>query len=98
MKKRTHVRKTKRRKVTFSYKDPHAVEVVLMGDFNNWNSKKHPMKNDGKGAWIKSVLLIPGAYEYKFLVDGEWRTDPGNPNKCSNCYGTYNSVISLPFN
>ena len=98
MKKRTKVQKVKRCRVTFSYKDPHAAEVILMGDFNNWDSTKHPMKNDGKGIWTKTVLLIPGTYEYKFIADGEWRTDPGNHKKCFNCYGTYNSVISLPLN
>ena len=98
MKKRANIQKTKRRRVTFSYEAPHAAEVMLMGDFNNWNSKKHPMKNDGDGVWTKYVLLSPGDYEYKFLVDGDWKTDPHNDKKCVNCYGTYNNVISVPLN
>lgn len=96
MKKRTNVQKIKRRKVTLTYEDPNAKVVCLMGDFNGWNPKKHPMKHQGNGIWIKSLILPPGTYEYKFMADGEWKTDPGNPNKCFNCYGTYNNIIFLP--
>jgi 5'-AMP-activated protein kinase regulatory beta subunit len=96
MNKRAKVQKVKRRKVTFLYKDPNARDVALMGDFNNWDPKKHPMKNDGSGIWTKSVILAPGRYEYKFIADGEWKTDPSNHIKCLNCYGTYNNIISLP--
>jgi 1,4-alpha-glucan branching enzyme len=85
----------KRRRITFSFKETAADEVILMGDFNNWNPKKHPMKNDGSGTWSKTVVLSPGKYEYKFFVDGKWKKDPRNDQICSNCFGTQNSVFSL---
>jgi 5'-AMP-activated protein kinase regulatory beta subunit len=85
----------KRRRITFSFKVTAANEVVLMGDFNNWNPKKHPMKNDGRGTWNKTMVLLPGKYEYKFFVDGEWKKDPRNDQTCSNCFGTQNSVLNL---
>ena len=28
------------------------------------------------GVWKKTTLLYPGEYEYKFMVDGRWCTDP----------------------
>jgi 5'-AMP-activated protein kinase regulatory beta subunit len=84
----------KRRRVKFSFKTT-AAEVILMGDFNHWNPKKHPMKNDGSGTWNKIVVLSPGKYEYKFCVDGEWKKDPRNDQTCSNCFGTQNSVLNL---
>ena len=87
--------KIKRRKVTFSFESVNAKEVVLMGDFNNWNAKKHPMKNNGTGMWNKSLVIPPGRYEYKFLVDRKWREDPQNDRTCLNCFGTYNNVINL---
>jgi len=46
--------------------------------------------------WNKVVMLTPGDYEYKFLVDGQWREDPLNDHLCPNRFGTYNSVINLP--
>lgn len=85
----------KRRRVTFSFESSDAEEVILMGDFNNWNAKKHPMKNNGNGIWNKSVLIPPGRYEYKFLVDRQWKKDPHNDQTCLNCFGTYNNVINL---
>ena len=40
-------KKIKRRKITFSFESSDAKKVILMGDFNNWNPKKHPMKKIG---------------------------------------------------
>ncbi len=91
----TSKQKIKRRRVTFSFKATAAGKVILMGDFNNWNPKKPPMKNDGSGTWNKIVVLSPGKYEYKFFVDGEWKKDPRNDQTCSNCFGTQNSVLNL---
>ena len=88
-------KKIKRRKVTFSLDSSDAKEVMLMGDFNNWNPKKHPMKKDGKGIWRKAVMLPPANYEYKFFVDGQWKEDPQNDQTCPNCFGTYNNVFNL---
>jgi 1,4-alpha-glucan branching enzyme len=88
--------KIKRRSWTFSLEAAGAKEVLLTGDFNNWSPEKHPMKRDENGMWNKAVMLSPGNYEYKFLVDGQWREDPRNDHICPNCFGTYNSVIKLP--
>ncbi|MBU0698022.1 MAG: glycogen-binding domain-containing protein [Pseudomonadota bacterium] len=85
----------KRRKVTFSLEAAGAHEVILVGDFNNWNPKTHPMKRDENGVWNKAVMLPPGKYEYKFLVDGHWKEDPKNEQICPNRFGTYNNIIHL---
>jgi 1,4-alpha-glucan branching enzyme len=87
--------KIKRRRVNFSLEAADAKEVILMGDFNNWNPKRHPMQSDENGMWNQSVLIPPGRYEYKFLVDGQWRVDPQNERICPNSFGTYNSVFNL---
>jgi 5'-AMP-activated protein kinase regulatory beta subunit len=89
-------KKIKRQKITFSFESSDAKEVILMGDFNNWNPKKHPMKKDDNGKWTKAVLLPPGQYEYKFMVDGQWKEDPQNDRICSNKFGSYNNVVNLP--
>jgi len=68
--------KIKKHKITFSLNLPDADKVILMGDFNHWNPKKHPMKLDANGIWKKAVMLASGNYEYKFLVDGQWKEDP----------------------
>ncbi|MFN3550582.1 MAG: diguanylate cyclase [Endomicrobiia bacterium] len=45
-------------------------EVAVVGDFNNWDRKKGIMQYDSKNnIWIKKMLLKPGTYRYKFLID-----------------------------
>jgi 1,4-alpha-glucan branching enzyme len=88
-------RKPTRRRVIFSLNTAKAKEVILMGDFNGWNAKAHLMKKDENGVWKKIVMLTPGRYEYKFLVDGQWRTDPENDQVCFNRFGTRNNILIL---
>jgi 1,4-alpha-glucan branching enzyme len=85
----------KRQKVTFSLENDEAKEVFLTGDFNNWHPEKHPMRKDKKGKWKKQVMLSPGSYEYKFLVDGQWKEDPRNDQLYPNCFGTYNNIMNV---
>ena len=88
-------KKIKRRKVIFSLDFSGANEVILMGDFNKWDPMVHSMKKDGNGFWTKSIMIPPGKYEYKFLIDGQWKEDPGNEQACLNCFGTMNSILDL---
>ncbi len=95
MKKKNAAPKSGRKKVTFTLETAHAQKVALLGDFNNWDSRKHVMKPNGDGAWKKTLMLFPGEYEYKFLVDGRWTDDPNNASRRFNPYGTSNSVIHV---
>jgi 1,4-alpha-glucan branching enzyme len=79
--------------VTFRIDAPDAQKVFLVGDFNGWDDTRHPMNKGREGSWSKAVMVVPGRYEYKFMVDGEWHRDPANPEVCENCFGTLNSVI-----
>jgi 1,4-alpha-glucan branching enzyme len=87
--------RSKKTRATFSSETPAAQEVILCGDFNNWNIKTHPMKKDKSGVWRKTLMLSPGRYEYKFLVDGRWLHDPKNDKTCPNPFGTRNSVLTI---
>lgn len=87
--------KPKRRRTVFTIDAPGAKEVFLLGDFNGWNPLKHPMKKNKAAAWEKTVMLYPGRYEYKFLVDGRWMGDPANEQTCPNCFGTRNNVLDV---
>jgi 1,4-alpha-glucan branching enzyme len=87
---------SKRKSWMFSLEEKDAKEVLLLGDFNNWSPEKHPMQKDKNGTWKKRVMLSPGNYEYKFLVDGQWKEDPRNDRRCPNRFGSFNSVIRMP--
>ena len=87
--------KRKRRRVTFTLEAPKANKVILMGDFNKWDDQIHPMKKNRSGVWEKITMLLPGRYEYRFLVDGQWWNDPKNDQVCPNCFGTQNNVMVI---
>ena len=80
------------KKVSFELVAPQANRVALTGDFKNWDRKGIPMKKDKDGTWRIEVPLPPGRYEYKFIVDNEWKTDPANTQTSGNSFGTLNSV------
>jgi len=74
---------------------PDAQEVYLVGEFNNWDPNGYKMRRFKDGTCKKSVQLKPGRYEYRFLVDGQWWTDPDSGEKAHNPYGSENSVIHI---
>jgi 1,4-alpha-glucan branching enzyme len=57
---------------------PNAKEVAIAGNFNAWNTGELFLEKT-RGGWQLPYVLAPGNYEYKFLVDGQWIVDPGNP-------------------
>jgi 5'-AMP-activated protein kinase regulatory beta subunit len=82
-------------RVKMSFARAKANTVSLVGDFNQWDPNKHPMKQSEEGIWEKIVVLHPGNYEYKFLVDGKWENDPQNPDSSYNQFGTLNNILNV---
>lgn len=82
-------------RTTFSLYAPDAHEVFLIGDFNDWQTNELKARKLKNGTWSKSLTLKAGTYQYLFLVDGEWWSDPVNPNRAQNPFGTENSVIAV---
>ena len=83
------------KKVNFSTVAPDAEEVLLVGDFNGWEDNPYLLKKDKRGMWKASINLEPGRYEYRFLVDGEWRNGSNCNAFVTNPYGGENCVITL---
>ena len=71
----------------------NAKEVRLAGSFNNWNPSDLPLSKTIDG-WEVPVVLGPGNYEYKFVIDGNWKRDQKNPYT-SNSGGEVNSFIAI---
>lgn len=55
----------------------NAKQVVLSGTFNAWKEDELFMNRTSEG-WELPYTLGAGNYEYKFIVDGKWITDPSN--------------------
>jgi hypothetical protein len=69
-----------------------AQKVYISGTFNNWSTAQTPMKFMGNG-WMVDLKLKPGKYAYKFIIDGQWITDPSNRLRERGDAGAYNSVV-----
>jgi len=71
----------KPRPVVFRLLAPAAQSVLLGGTFNNFDAGLNPLTRHPEGLWEITAALLPGRYQYKFKVDGEWQLDPTNPEK-----------------
>ncbi|MBK6898983.1 MAG: glycogen-binding domain-containing protein, partial [bacterium] len=78
--------------VKFTHLAPGAGKVNLAGSFNGWDAQRHPLTDEGGGAWSIVMALKPGKYEYKFVVDGAWFADAENPDSTPDSYGGTNSA------
>jgi len=80
---------------TFELDRPDASEVFVAGTFNQWDPAADAMSKGSDGVWRITLSLEPGTYEYKFVIDGNWETDPGNPESVADPYGGQNSVLTV---
>jgi chromosome partitioning protein len=85
------------REVVVHFRDPHANDVRIAGDFNGWVPDKGVrslVEAQGEArVWTKILQLPPGRYLYRYVVDGEWRDDPENPDAVVSNVGGRNSVL-----
>lgn len=79
--------------VTFRLSRPSARSVAVAGTFNTWNPSASALRRGPDGVWSVSLTLAPGQYEYRFVVDGEWISDPAASETAPNPFGGVNSVI-----
>jgi chromosome partitioning protein len=82
------------REVTFTFEAPGAEHVLLAGDFNDWileGSEMEPIN----GVWTKVIKLAPGRYRYRYVVDGQWQSDPSNAAIEPNGYGGHDSILVM---
>ncbi len=88
------VKKSKKIKIDFKF-DPsgkkyHTVQIA--GEINGWNPKKNKLQLKDN-IWQTELLLDPGTYQYKLVLDGKWVLDPHNPDSIDNNIGGYNSLL-----
>jgi len=69
----------------------NAKRVFLSGSFNSWSTLKGVMLKTDSG-WIRDEHLEPGAYEYKYIINGNWTIDVNNNLKQGDGEGNTNSV------
>jgi 1,4-alpha-glucan branching enzyme len=67
----------------------------LCGDFNGWSPDATVMQRRNDGNWEVCLSLGPGRYQYKYLVDGQWRHDPAAKENAKNEFGSFNSIVEV---
>jgi antitoxin component YwqK of YwqJK toxin-antitoxin module len=71
-----------------------SLSVCVAGSFNNWENKITMIKTES-GIWTTFISLLPGLYEYKFIIDGQhWYYDVTKPTINDN-QGAHNNFIII---
>ncbi len=79
----------------FQIRAEDAREVCLSGDFNQWRVCDLTLTRVKEDLWTVSLELPPGRYEYMFVVDGDWVTDPSATLLVDDGFGNTNAVLVL---
>ncbi|MCX6247836.1 MAG: alpha-amylase family glycosyl hydrolase [Bacteroidetes bacterium] len=80
--------------ISFNPKDKKYKKVEIAGEMNEWTIGRTPLHLKD-GIWQTDLLLFPGKYQYKLVVDKKWILDPGNPESVDNNIGGVNSVLRV---
>lgn len=78
-----------------------AENVVLVGDFNEWDKENGvAMKQLKNGSFKTTIDLETGkSYEFRYLINGEkWENDWEADKYIPTPYGTENSVVDVTLN
>lgn len=81
-------------RVHFLYRDPRAQRVEVRGEWDNWQASLVAQRID-EGVWHAEMAKpAHGFYAYRFFIDHKtWLDDPENPQRRTNAYGEYDSVL-----
>jgi 1,4-alpha-glucan branching enzyme len=79
-----------------SYEGKYA-SVGVFGTFNDWCGTCNPMTDiDGDGVYTSTIEVIPGQFQYKFILDNqavEESFEPGSP--CTETTDIYTNRLLL---
>ena len=76
--------------VLFRYDEGRRTRVEVAGDFSGWLPV--PLYRS-EGGFLRHVVIPPGRYQYRFIVDGEWTLDPSNNVTENSPAGRANNVL-----
>ncbi|MHB8345700.1 MAG: AAA family ATPase, partial [Acidiferrobacterales bacterium] len=69
--------------------------IQVAGDFNDWVPDEG-VETRIVGHSVEKILLVaPGLYQYRLVVDGRWQDDPVNPARIPNHVGGHNSLLRV---
>lgn len=69
--------------------------VSVVGDFNSWCPKSHPLQRQIDGSWAAIVPMFHGHHRYAYFVDGEKVLDPKAMGVTRDDYNERVSLIAV---
>jgi 1,4-alpha-glucan branching enzyme len=78
--------------VRFTFANPGAKSVAVVGNFNEWSATANPLVRSGK-VWSAVVTLPPGEYPFMFIVDGKWIVPTLAEEFVDDGFGSKNGVV-----
>ena len=83
------------KKFVYYYFDNYQPKVVeLSGSFDDWKKRHRLIHYPREKKWEFSMKLKKGKYLYKYIIDGEWKTNPREPTEKGDD-GFVNNVTNL---
>jgi hypothetical protein len=79
--------------VRFNYPFHARESVAVSGAFNGWRPEWGQLKQVSDACWTLDIGLMPGRYEYQWVVDGVCVADPGAPVTVTHPAGGTRSVL-----
>jgi 1,4-alpha-glucan branching enzyme len=67
---------------SFAVWAPNAASVAVVGDFNDWDPRRHPMQGSESGVWSVDVPAVRQGAVYKYHIvsrHGNFRVDKADP-------------------
>lgn len=81
--------------IKFEIAAPGAKEVSVAGSFNGWRPHVTRLKANKNGVWSTTLELADGRYEYRYVVDGEWRDEQRPCARAANPFGGENALVEV---
>ncbi len=83
-----------------TFKVPAEIEagtVALLGEFNAWDTGRHPLKKRKDGSHSLTISLATGSdYRFRYLLDGKrWVNDEAPDSLALNRFGSQDCVITV---
>lgn len=86
-------------RVTFqiSAEEAAAQSASVLGEFNDWQTRSHPLDRQKDGSFRLTLALPAGRdYRFRYLLDGErWQNDTGADDYRFNQFGSQDSILDL---
>ena len=85
-------------KVPIHLRSPGCRSASIVGSWNDWG-QRYDLARMGEGEiaagdFVGLLALPPGRYEFKFIIDGKWRTSDGWP-VVADSRGILNNILEV---